>query len=84
MYEVLIERRAERDMQRLETAVFKRIVEAVRLLSSNPRHAGCRKISGSASDWRVRVGDYRIVYEINEKEKAVKIMRVKHRKDAYR
>lgn len=84
MYEVLIERSAERDLKKLPEETFRRIIDHVRTLSHNPRPAGCHKIAGSKSDWRIRIGEYRVIYEIDEKEKAVRVMRVRHRWEAYR
>jgi mRNA interferase RelE/StbE len=84
VYEVVLERRAERDIKRLPEETFYRIVPQLKALSENPRPPGCRKITGSKNDWRVRVGDYRIIYEIDEREKAVKVMRIRHRRDVYR
>ena len=84
MYEVLIEKAAERDLKKIPTAYFERIVPHLRSLTADARPIGSRKISGSEHDWRIRVGTYRIIYELNEKEKIVKIMRVKHRREAYR
>ena len=84
MYEVFLERRAERDIKRLPAEVFDRIIPHLKALSNNPKPSGCRKITGSKSDWRIRIGDYRVIYEINEREKAVKVMRIRHRKDVYR
>ena len=84
MYEVYIERAAEKDLKKLPAEDFHRIIPTIKALSDEPRPYGCRKITGSKSDWRIRIGEYRIIYEINEKEKAVRIFRVKHRRDAYR
>ena len=84
MYEVILERRAERDIKRLPTEVFHRIIPHLKALSENPKPSGCRKITGSKHDWRIRIGDYRVIYEIDEQQNAVKVMRVRHRKDAYR
>ena len=84
MYEVLLERRAERDLKKLPGKVFHRIIPRLKALSDNPKPSGCRKITGSKSDWRIRIGDYRVIYEIDERAKTVKVMRVRHRKDAYR
>ena len=84
MYEVLIERRAERDLKRLTADVFGRIVAAIRALADNPRPVGCKKLAGSDKDWRIRVGDFRVLYEIDDKVRVVRVMRVRHRRDAYR
>ena len=69
MHEVLLERAAERDLKALSLAVYERIVSHLKALSQNPRPAGCKKISGSRSDWRIRIGDYRVIYEIDDRGK---------------
>ena len=84
MYEVFLEKRAQRDLRRLEDKVFRRIIGTIRALGKNPRPKGCRKIAGCDRDWRVRLGDYRIIYEIDDKASAVRIMYIRHRRDAYR
>jgi mRNA interferase RelE/StbE len=84
MYEVLLEAAAERDLRRLPQAEFHRLVARIKALGEEPRPSGCRKITGSKNDWRIRVGTYRVVYEIDEKAKAVKVMRVRHRREVYR
>ncbi len=84
MYEVLLERAAERDLKRLSAENFHRIVPHIKALTEDPRPVGCRKLTGTKSDWRIRIGDYRLIYEINEKAKAVRVMRVRHRREAYR
>lgn len=53
-------------------------------LGQNPRPVGCRKLVGGERDWRVRVGDYRILYEIDDTRKIVHVLHVKHRREAYR
>ena len=84
MYEVYLERAAENDLKRLPTTTFQRIIPQIRALAENPRPSGCRKLAGSKNDWRIRVGDHRVLYEIDEKVKAVRIMRGRHRREVYR
>ena len=84
MYEVYLERAAENDLKRLPTTTFHRIISQIRALAENPRPSGCRKLAGSKNDWRIRIGDHRVLYEIDEKVKAVRIMRVRHRREVYR
>jgi mRNA interferase RelE/StbE len=84
VYEVYLEHAAERDLRKLPAEVFRRIVPHLKNLAENPRPAGCRKITGSQKDWRIRVGNYRIIYEIDGKAKVVRVMRVRYRKEAYR
>ena len=84
MYEVYVEKTAENDLKRLPPITFHRIIPEIRALAEDPRPSGCRKLSGSKNDWRIRIGDYRVLYEIDEKTKAVRIMRVRHRREVYR
>ncbi|MBI5789773.1 MAG: type II toxin-antitoxin system RelE/ParE family toxin [Candidatus Schekmanbacteria bacterium] len=84
MYEVYLEHAAEKDLKKLPADIFYRIISYIKTLAENPRPVSCKKISGSKSDWRIRVGDYRIVYEIDENDKAVRVMVVKHRREVYR
>lgn len=84
MYEVFLERRAERDLNRLPSNLFDRVIRAVKSLADNPRPQGARKLTASENDWRIRVGDYRVLYEIDDPSQAVRVMRVRHRREAYR
>jgi mRNA interferase RelE/StbE len=84
VYDVYLERAAENDLKRLPASTFHRIVPQIKSLAENPRPPGCHKITGSKNDWRIRIGDYRVIYEIDEKANAVRIMRVRHRLEVYR
>ena len=84
MYKVYIERTAERDLKQLSSQLFGRIIPKIKALADDPRPPGCRKITGSKNDWRIRIGDYRVIYEVDDAERAVRIMRVRHRREVYR
>lgn len=84
MYELYIERSAERDLKKLSAEDFRRIITHIKTLAENPKSSGCRKLSGSKNEWRQRVGSHRVIYEIDDKAKIVRIMRVRHRREAYR
>lgn len=84
MFDVLLERGAERDLRRLPEAIHDRIIRALNGLSTNPRPPGCRKLSGSKNDWRMRVGDYRVIYEIADANRIIRVNRVRHRREVYR
>ena len=84
MYEIYLERAAERDLKHVSIGDFHRIIYHIKALAENPRPSGCRKITGSRNDWRIRTGDYRIIYEIDDDQKAVRIMRIRHRREVYR
>ena len=70
MYEIYVEKTAESDLKRLPTTTFPGIISKIKALAQNPRPSGCRKLTGSKNDWRIRSGDYRVLYEIDDKAKA--------------
>lgn len=84
VYEVYLEKSAERDLKKLDSVIFNRIIEQFRTLAADPRPPGSKKLVGSAKDRRLRVGDYRVLYEIDDSEEVVRVMRVRHRREAYR
>ena len=73
-----------KDLRKLPAGSADRIVEAVENLAENPFPHGVEKLSGSEHAYRIRLGDYRIVYEVVTESKLVEIQRVRHRKDVYR
>ncbi len=75
---------AEKELRRIDRKQIPRVVEKVEMLRKNPFPSDCYKIEGAKSVYRLRVGDYRVVYEVRVKEHLVIIYRVRHRKDAYR
>jgi mRNA interferase RelE/StbE len=84
VYEVYLERAAERDLRRLSVEEFHRIIPRIKALAENPRPSGSRKLSGSRNDWRIRVGEYRVVYEIEDDAEEIRVMRIRHRREVYR
>ena len=83
MFEIVLERAAERDLRRLSDEVHDRVIEGISTLAANPRPPGSKKLSGSKRNWRIRVGDYRVLYEIADIVRVVRVYRVRHRRDAY-
>jgi mRNA interferase RelE/StbE len=71
-------------MDRLPDDRFGQIASHIRALAADPRPPGCRKIVGSRDDWRIRIGPYRVVYEIDDRAKEVRVTRVRPRPQAYR
>jgi len=84
MYRVIVERSAEKDLRRLPLDMRFRVADALRSLANDPRRVGSRKLAGTKHDWRIRVGDYRVIYEIADSIRVVRVYRVRHRRDAYR
>ena len=84
MYKLKLKQTAERDLRRLPTAVLQRINEQILTLRHDPRPSGVKKLQGHQTGWRIRVGDYRMVYQIDDAAQTVTIIRVRHRRDVYR
>jgi mRNA interferase RelE/StbE len=84
MFRVFLESSVEKDLRKLDPAIFKRIISALKELENNPVPHGCRKLVGSENDWRIRVGDWRIIYEIDRPGKVIRVMRIRHRREVYR
>lgn len=60
-----------------------RVLPGIRELAGNPRPVGCKKLNGYKDRWRIRVGNYRVVYTIDDGRRSVDVTRIAHRKDAY-
>ena len=80
---VEVTRSAERDLDRVPDHLLGRVVKRIQNLASQPRPRGCKKI-GDPDFYRVRQGDYRIVYEVNDKKSSVIIFKIGHRREVYR
>jgi len=83
-YQVNWRRSTKKDLRRISQADVVRIVNTVATLSDEPRPVGCKKMSGSECAYRLRVGDYRIIYEVYEDSIIIEVIKVGHRKDVYR
>ncbi len=84
MYRVEIDGRAQRELNRLQGSLLERLLQAIAGLQTDPRPAGCMPLAGPAGAYRLRVGDYRILYDVADRERLVTVWRVRHRRDAYR
>jgi mRNA interferase RelE/StbE len=82
-YKVFIEKKAEKDLKKISRETQKKIIAIISKLKNNPRPINIRKISSSENYYRIRMGDYRIIYEINDKERIINVFRIRHRKEAY-
>jgi len=82
-YLVYLKRSAEKELDHLPSDVHKRIVKRLISLKDNPRPHGTKKLHGREG-YRIRVGEYRILYIINETKKKVEIVSIGHRKEVYR
>ena len=76
--------RGQKDLDSFSGKLLSRIEDAVLGLYDEPRPHNSKKLSGGGSRWRIRAGDYRILYEIDDSQKIVKVYRIAHRKEVYR
>lgn len=83
-HEVRLARRAVRSLANLQRRDQQRIRAAIDLLAENPRPPSCVALQGEAGVYRVRVGDYRIVYEVFDRVLVVQVVRIGHRREVYR
>ncbi len=82
-YQVELRRKAQRSLDKLPKDDFNEVISVVKGLADSPRPKGVEKIK-SAGLWRIRQGDYRIVYSIDDGQKTVTILRIGHRREIYR
>jgi mRNA interferase RelE/StbE len=73
-----------KQLQQLPRPVFTAALKAIVALANEPRPTGCVKLTGSGNDWRVRIGEYRTGYEINDELGTVTVFSVAHRREVYR
>jgi mRNA interferase RelE/StbE len=83
-YKIVFARSARKELQALSIDIAVRILEKIELLASNPRPSGCKKLQGHSSLWRIRVGEYRVIYSIYDDNRIIDISVIRHRSEAYR
>lgn len=83
MYQIKLDKRVEKELDTIPDKIFDKIKKVISSLKDNPRPLGVKKLTNQ-EHWRIRVGEYRILYEIDDKEKIIAIFKIKHRKDVYK
>jgi mRNA interferase RelE/StbE len=83
-YRVEVAPAAVRQLRKLDPTARRRVQAAIELLAEEPRPSGAKKLAGGEGEWRVRTGDYRIVYEISDNVLLVLVVAVGNRRDIYR
>ncbi|MBI2434406.1 MAG: type II toxin-antitoxin system RelE/ParE family toxin [Candidatus Hydrogenedentes bacterium] len=83
-YQIEWDPAAKREFRSLPRQLQSRIVSKINALAANPRPSGIRKLSGEEDAYRLRVGDYRVVYRLLDRQVLIIIVRVRHRREAYR
>ena len=82
-YSVVVSRPAQKDIRSLDQTTRNRVLQALRHLAAEPRPHACRKLVTEENLWRVRVGDYRVIYSIDDGARIVQVIGVRHRSKAY-
>lgn len=83
MYSVEITSRAERDLRRLDRPTKNRLITAINALAHDPRPAGCLKVRSEEGVWRIRIGDWRVGYRLDDAAQGVVVIRIGHRSEFY-
>jgi len=83
LYKIVVSKSAIKELRKLPKLANNKIIKAVLELSVNPRPSKAKKLKGNSENWRIRIGNYRVVYSIDDKILIVDIRKVGHRKDIY-
>ena len=83
-YAITFTRSARKEIEALDSTMVNRIFPRIEALAKDPRPKGCRKLYGEENLWRIRIGDYRVVYAIYDYDRTVDVIAVRHRSEAYR
>lgn len=82
-YQILLSWSAEKFLNELPRNIYVKISHSIDMLAENPRPHGCKKLKGNRDEWRIRIGDYRVLYSINDDIVTIEIVRIGHREDVY-
>lgn len=82
-YSITFARSARKELESLPNSLIARIFSKIESLIIEPRPLKCRKLQGFANIWRIRIGDYRVIYSIDDQSKIIDIIAVRHRREAY-
>jgi len=83
-YEITYARSALKALRKLDPEIARRILRTINGLALDPRPPGCRQLTGGSGELRVRVGDYRVVYDVFDGELVILVLRLGHRREVYR
>ncbi len=83
-YSVLLSKSAQKQLRKIPPSIADLIEHKLLSLEENPRPPGCKKLMGEENGWRIRIGDYRVLYEIQDKVLIIHVVDIDHRKDVYK
>jgi len=82
-YKIFIQRSAQKELADLQSEFYDKVKNAIWELADEPRPEGCRKLAGR-DGWRIRVGNYRVIYEIYDTNRTIIVLHIGHRRDIYK
>lgn len=82
-YSITFARSARKELEDLPNSLIKRIFTKIESLADKPRPNRCRKLQGFKNLWRIRIGDYRVIYSIDDSSETIDIVAIRHRREAY-
>lgn len=83
-YRIEVSRSAAKDLRKIDRQWIPKILTAIESLESDPRPAGCKKLAGSDHTYRIRIGDFRVIYDVHDDTLIILVVRIRHRRDVYR
>ncbi len=82
-YSITFARSARKELEDLPNSLIKRIFTKIESLADEPRPNRCRKLQGFKNLWRIKIGDYRVIYSIDDSSETIDIVAIRHRREAY-
>ncbi|MGP8260389.1 MAG: type II toxin-antitoxin system RelE family toxin [Acidobacteriaceae bacterium] len=82
-YSVELKASTRKELEKLPAKMIERVFPKLEALGDEPRPVGCKKLKGGQQEWRIRVGDYRVVYTIDDAKLGVSVTRIRHRSEVY-
>ncbi|MGF3053125.1 type II toxin-antitoxin system RelE family toxin [Microbacterium sp. YY-03] len=83
-YEIRYAQSALKSLRKLDRGIARRILSAIDALALDPRPHGCKQLTGGSGEMRIRVGDYRVIYAVNDGEVVILVLAIGHRREVYR
>jgi mRNA interferase RelE/StbE len=83
-YAVTFARSARKELEALDPPYADRVLARIEALANDARRAGARKLQGAQRLWRIRVGEYRVIYSVDDRNGMIDVVRIRHRRDVYR
>jgi mRNA interferase RelE/StbE len=82
-YSIVFKKSAEKELRGLQHDIGDRIIIKINQLEQNPYPAGCKKLKGFLNTYRIRIGDYRVLYDVRDEELIIMVIKIANRKNAY-